>query len=826
MCHCDTNEWHAGRQTHVKLRAFVQARGMSVTGKTGLISLVNGFVDRAIGADVLPLAVRQKLLRQQLDSVGVMMPAMLGGTVVVSAVFLFLNWGASGFWLLAAIIGLINLLQAHAVFLAWRFTALESRQQVGISSARTVLYALLLGTLWGVVFNLLPVDLNSTVRGAATIVAGGLLCISMMALVNYPQALAAFTIPLLVGVLGTAMGIGSAPDLWVQAVLLMAFTAIMVRITFDHAAAFVAHRASEGQLREKREIIGLLLGEFEQSTSDWIWGFDAQGAINRMSSGFTAATSVAEQELVGADFVYFMQGITPPDDPLMGQLVRHIAAQETFQDIELRVTAAGTDCWWSLTGTPARDEFGAFVGYIGTGSDVTGRKLAERRMTTLAHYDAMTGLLNRNKFTEQLNSCVARLERYGAPFSVMVLDLDRFKSVNDSWGHLAGDRLLAQVAKRIAGLVQEPGLAARLGGDEFAIILPNSGDADSVARLADQLIEEVRRPYLLDGQEVNIGMSIGVAMAPVNGTRPDQILRHADLALYRAKDDGRCVYRFFESEMDNAARERRMIEVELRDAITKGELVLYYQPMVSAEDEQPVGFEALIRWNHPSRGPVPPAEFIPVAEHSNLIVDIGDWTIQQACLTAVDWPEHLTVAVNLSAKHFLRSDVAQVVQKALNQSGLAPGRLEIEITEGLLLEDPDEVVRKLGELRALGVIIAMDDFGTGYSSLSHLLKFPFDKIKIDRSFVHASGEDDVARDILKAIAALGRTLQLKITAEGVETRAQAMFLAELACHQLQGYYFARPLDPAEMLHYLLTRVPGRAGVVKAEAERQLGAIAG
>lgn len=307
----------------------------------------------------------------------------------------------------------------------------------------------------------------------------------------------------------------------------------------------------------------------------------------------------------------------------------------------------------------------------------------------------------------------------------------------------------------------------------------------------------------------------------MNGTRPDQILRNADLALYRAKADGRSVFRFFENQMDSEARERRLLEVELSDALINQELVLYYQPLVSSIDERPIGFEALIRWNHPIRGLVPPAEFIPIAEQSNLIVDIGDWTIIQACSAAANWPDHLTVAVNLSAKHFRRSDISTVVKRALAISGLAAHRLEIEITEGLLMENPDEVVQKLGEIRALGVTIAMDDFGTGYSSLSYLLKFPFDKIKIDRSFVHASSDDEVARDILKAIASLGKTLKLKITAEGVETKAQAEFLSEIACHQLQGFYFSRPLDGVDMPHYLLTQVLPQAAALKAEVESKL-----
>ncbi len=799
---------------------------MTVIPGLGLISLIDGWVDRGIGADDLTPHVRDKLLRQQLGSVARMTPAMLAASLVVSLVFLTLTWGSTGFWPMLAATCAIVALGVHGSYLAYIRRPRRMAGSPRASVIRTIGYAAMLGCLWGVVLNLLPADGGDGIRAVAIIGATGLSCVAMMALVHYPQALAAFSVPLVVGVVSSLFRFDGLPDIWLHGALLAGLALIMLVVTLSHATAFVAHSASETLVMEKDEIVGLLLREFEQSASDWIWGFDGDGAINRMSAGFTTATGVAEDALVGADFVHFMRCITPPDDPLMAHVERDMQKRRPFKNIELRVTADGRECWWGLTGKPVFDEAGNYLGYIGTGSDVTERKAAERRITMLAHHDPLTGLLNRTKFTEQLNSCVARLERYGTPFSVMFLDLDQFKAVNDSRGHQAGDKVLTQVAHRIQALVHETDLTARLGGDEFAIILPNDSSADSLGRLAMRLIEDIKRPIPIEDDQVSIGVSVGIAMAPMNGTRADEILRNADLALYRAKGDGRSVFRFFETLMDAEARDRRQLEVELRDAMHKDELVLYYQPQVSADDATPTGFEALIRWNHPVRGLVMPAEFIPVAEHSNLIVDIGDWTIMQACLTAAGWPEHLTVAVNLSAKHFRRSDIATVVKRALALSGLAAQRLEIEITEGLLLENPDEVIEKLTEIRSLGVTIAMDDFGTGYSSLSHLLKFPFDKIKIDRSFISASGDDEVARDTLKAIAALGKILKLKITAEGVETRAQAEFLAEIACHQLQGFFFSEPLDHVALADYLLTHVAPQAPALKAEAEARLTALAG
>lgn len=388
---------------------------------------------------------------------------------------------------------------------------------------------------------------------------------------------------------------------------------------------------------------------------------------------------------------------------------------------------------------------------------------------------------------------------------MLYLDLDQFKPINDSRGHIVGDKLLTQVAGRISGAVRDNDIAARLGGDEFAIILTNNCDAAATAGLANRLIDAICKPYTVDDEIVSIGVSVGIAIAPINGTRPDQIMRNADLALYRAKSEGRATYRFFENQMDSTQRERRMLETELREAIAEGQLMLHYQPLVSAEDHTPTGFEALVRWNHPLRGTVPPSEFIPIAEQIGLIQQIGDWTIREACRAAARWPDDYTVAVNLSARHFQQSDILEVIRGALADSGLAPTRLELEITESLLIQRPDDVVGKLKEIKALGVTIAMDDFGTGYSSLAYLLKFPFDKIKIDKSFVTASSDDIAARDILRTIISLGKTLNIRITAEGVEEREQVEFLRDIGCNQLQGYYFSRPLDELKLAAYFLAR---------------------
>lgn len=771
-----------------------------------LVVAINGFVDRAIGAADLPVTLREKLLREQLQSAIQMAPAMLAATVIVSTVFVVMSLGASTFPVVLGLIVSVNIAYfLHAVL------AMRGLGEVPVATlaARTSMFALLEGLLWAAILALLPTKGAPALLNAQLIGAGGLFCVSMMSLVNYPQAMGALVIPIAVGTLAALIGAGGTSNMVMVALMLTGLTFVMVTITFNHAAAFVAFRASEKLVQEKGEIIGLLLGEFEQTTSDWIWGIDADGRTNRISSGFTDTTGVSEEALLGADFVYFLRCVAPPNDPVVAEIERDVLARRTFQDVELRVVASGQECWWSLTGKPAFDETGAYLGYLGTGSDVTERKMADMRITLLAHHDPMTGLLNRTKFTEQLSLSVARLERYGTPFALMFLDLDAFKSVNDRLGHLAGDRVLTEMSRRISAHMHEGDLVARLGGDEFAVILPNQSDVTAIQDLAGRLIAAAREPISVDGQIAQVGMSIGIALAPTDGTRPEQLLRNADLALYRAKGDGRSVYRFFDDRMTSELAARATMEAELRLALERDELVLHYQPQVDADTGEPTGFEALIRWNHPERGLVSPAEFIAVAEQSGLMGAIGDWTLETACRAAALWPEHLTVAVNLSPSHFRQSDIGLVLKGVLARVGLDPQRLEVEITEALMLEDAEAVVAKLHEIKALGVTVALDDFGTGYSSLSYLLKFPFDKIKIDRSFVEASARDSVARDILRAIAALGKTLKISITAEGVETVEQAKFLSEIACHQLQGFYFARPLDAADLPHYLLSHVQHR-----------------
>jgi diguanylate cyclase (GGDEF)-like protein len=447
-------------------------------------------------------------------------------------------------------------------------------------------------------------------------------------------------------------------------------------------------------------------------------------------------------------------------------------------------------------------------GWVTTHEDITERQAAEARIAYLARHDPLTDLPNRTVFREALEAALVRTRR-GGQVAVLCLDLDRFKAVNDTLGHAIGDRLLQEAGARLKAVVRETDLVARLGGDEFAIVEVGSPQPTSATLLADRVVTALSRPFRIDEHEISVGCSIGVSIGPSDGAVAEQLLRNADLALYRAKAEGRGQHRFFASEMDERMQARRRLELDLRSALAAGELELAYQPLVCAATGEISGFEALLRWQHPTRGLVMPDEFIPLAEEIGLIVPIGDWVLREACATACGWPGSPRIAVNLSPVQFRAGNLANSVLMALSASGLAADRLELEITEGVLLADTKETMEVLHRLRSLGVRIAMDDFGTGYSSLSYLRAFPFDKIKIDRSFVNDILCDQEAMAIVRAVTQLGRSLGMSTTAEGIETEEQLDQLRADGCTEVQGFLLGRP-GSAESARALLAQQISKA----------------
>ncbi|MGI4795759.1 MAG: putative bifunctional diguanylate cyclase/phosphodiesterase [Janthinobacterium lividum] len=437
--------------------------------------------------------------------------------------------------------------------------------------------------------------------------------------------------------------------------------------------------------------------------------------------------------------------------------------------------------------------------WVGNLEETTAQRLAEAQALQQALRDPLTGLCNRALFQERVNVAVSNSTESLLGYSVILVDLDRFKAVNDTLGHPIGDALLRLVAKRLLSVVRKHDVVARLGGDEFALLISPTLDLDALAVLARRLIDVLGRPYLVEGHLVNVGASIGIAVSPREGLQYEALMRNADLALYASKNGGRNIFSFFEPDMDSRAMARRTLEIDLRKALALREFELHYQPQVDLDSNAVVGFEALLRWRHPERGLVSPADFIPLAEEIGLIVPLGEWVMREACVSAMQWPDEVSVAVNVSPRQFEDCGrLVDMVAKALAASGLPGTRLEVEITESVLLGNEAGVLDALHRIRAMGVRVAMDDFGTGYSSLSQLSSFPFDKIKIDRSFV-TNGDARGGHDaIIRAITALGVSLGMSTIAEGVETSDQLARIRTEGCTSVQGYLFSKPVPSAQV----------------------------
>ena len=449
-------------------------------------------------------------------------------------------------------------------------------------------------------------------------------------------------------------------------------------------------------------------------------------------------------------------------------------------------------------------------GWLATHEDVTERQRAQEQIVHMARHDALTDLPNRVLLRERLEHELKRVKR-GECLAVLCLDLDHFKSVNDTLGHPIGDELLKRVADRLRGATREPDTVARLGGDEFAIIMTQLKQPTDASALSRRIRESISRPYQINGHQIVTNISIGISVAPIDDMDPDILLKNADLALYGAKSDGRGTYRFFEAEMDARMKVRRDLEMDLRKALLNGELELHYQPLVNLQDNEISALEALLRWNHPTRGVISPVDFIPIAEETGLIIPIGEWVLRTACKEAGNWPDHVKVAVNVSPAQLKSRNFLDTVISALGDSGLPAGRLQLEITESVLMQNTFATLETLHALRKLGVQIAMDDFGTGYSSLSYLRSFPFDKIKIDRSFIQdlSNGAEPLA--IVHAVAGLAKCLNMISTAEGVETQQQLDALQAMGCTEMQGYLFSRARPVKELGQFFAARPTEGAG---------------
>ncbi len=539
--------------------------------------------------------------------------------------------------------------------------------------------------------------------------------------------------------------------------------------------------------------------EFENSGRGWFWETNAEGTLSYVSQQLADDFNCEPAELLGRQFTDLLSVDTDGRASLEERktLGFHLSARFPFSDVIVRA-GSGADVHWSLSGNPVFDERGRFLGFRGIGTDLTEQRRTEEEISRLARFDSLTGLPNRAMMRQTLEEALRNAAHRQKGCSLFLIDLDRFKNVNDTLGHPIGDALLRQVSERLKSVMGEHGQVGRLGGDEFKAVLPGTVDIGLLESLARTLIEQVSRPYKIEGNRILIGASVGIAIGDPGRACADSMIRNADLALYSAKAAGRGKHAFFEPSMHSEAADRQVLENDLRQAIERGELEVMYQPIVLAATEEISGFESLVRWTHPVRGPISPEKFIPLAEECGLIGKIGQWVLETALKEAVNWPDHVRVAINLSPIQFNDPGIVDTIARIMDQSGVKPAQVELEITEGVFLADGDSTDDTFSRLKKLGVRLALDDFGTGYSSLGYLKKAPFDKIKIDQSFVRGAASPTSRNSaIIRAIVSLAESLQMETCAEGVETHDDLALIRELGCSHVQGYIFGKPAATEE-----------------------------
>jgi len=577
----------------------------------------------------------------------------------------------------------------------------------------------------------------------------------------------------------------------------LAITVLLISACLMTGRSFIDRRVAEASLTEKSEVVSLLLKEFEDTGADWLWQTDTSRCITHVSPRFAHALGQPAEQIEGKPFLQMVAGESWESgnfSTALHELADKLKRRDSFSNMLVPVQINGENRWWELSASPKLDDNGAFHGFRGVGSDITEQRESADKISHLARFDTLTRLPNRLQLTDAARKAMQTADQWNSRCGLMMIDLDRFKAVNDTLGHPVGDRLLTRVSDRLRSIMTDNELCGRLGGDEFAIVVKDASDSHYMEMLAKKIIETLARPYEVDQHTLYIGASVGTAIGPRDGRTVEMLMRSADLALYRSKDQGGGAFTHYEPTLHVQAEERRVMEIALRKALENDEMSLNYQPVVSADSGGVVGFEALLRWTNPQFGVVSPAKFIPLAEEARLIVQIGEWVMRTACKEAMQWPSTVKVAVNVSADQLTEPNFLSMVVSALEESGLPPNRLEIEVTESIFMREGTGAAEMLDQIIALGVNLSLDDFGTGYSSLGYLRKTRFSTIKVDRSFVQGAAKNvPESLAIIRAVVAMADALGMSTTAEGAETEEEVQMIRKLGCRKIQGYYFGRPM---------------------------------
>jgi diguanylate cyclase (GGDEF)-like protein len=772
-------------------------------------SLWNRFLNAGSSTSDSDVAGRVRAV--QISVISRYTPWMLCANIANVAALLAAFWGGASHTLIAvwaAAAFAIVMVMAVQWYRGRRATPRTRASLKGIK--RAVTYALVLGGLWALPVMLLYESSEHGQRMVLVTVTAGMMAGGGFALATVPPAAITFAIMVASGAM-TAMLTNASFSTIMMALLLVSFVLVIIQSSLTFGRIIADRTIAQHESDAQRNVISLLLNEFEESASDWLFSMNAEQCLRHVSPRYCDIMQMPESSLIGrpvADCLPTLQlaKCTPAERNMLRILNKRLVDRLPFRDIDIPIELRGERLIWSFTGRPVFDASGAYDGFHGVARDVTAAREASRKIEHMAKFDALTGLPNRVLLRDELDRAFSRHSRKSEPFALLMIDLDHFKMINDTQGHPVGDMLLIKVAERLKTLVRDHDTVARLGGDEFAIVLTMLHNPQEAANLGERITKALAQPFQLDASQALIGASVGISFAPDDALDSDTLIRHADLALYRAKNDGRGACRFFEPALDDAVRRRHRLEADLRSVLesTDGGLTVHYQPLIDTTAGDIRAFEALARWQHPEFGMISPAEFIPLAEETGLIQALGARVLADACGQAQSWPADIRISVNLSPVQFRSPSLFTQVRQTLEDTGLQPDRLELEITESLLLDSSALVESTLASLKGLGARVVLDDFGTGYSSLSYLRKYRFDKIKIDRSFIDQIDSEPEALAIVDGIIRIANDLGIALTAEGVETEAQLTILKAHGCSEAQGFLISRPV-PADQATALLTQ---------------------
>ncbi len=649
---------------------------------------------------------------------------------------------------------------------------------------RLTFNAAIYASIWGVAIACLLTLAGGTQFGLLAVIGAGQLSAGTLTYRHLSEASRAWIL-----IICTCLAVGliarGGIDSYAALVLLTMFAIVLYKNSVDIFSAFVNQLLTRQESSQSAETVKLLLNDFEEQSANWLFSLDQEGFLIDVCDRFTQAAGRSREELEGHQLINLLD-----DKEDRWHLTNQITKTRSFRDISVAVNVHGERRWWTISARATNSTpLGKNIAMRGVIADITAQKAAEEKVSYMAHFDGLTDLPNRRLFNDTLNRTIHRAKE-GDNIALAFFDLDHFKAINDTLGHPIGDKLLQKISRRLETLVQSGDLLARMGGDEFAFLLTGE-QAVKAEEIANLVVQEVGVPFVIDGHNIVTGVSIGVAQWKPEIDDPDKLLKYADLALYSAKRAGRNRVTIFEEGMDIAAEKRRALELDLRASLGLQEMHLHYQPLVDINTLDKTGYEALLRWEHPERGTVMPDDFISVAEETGMIIQLGEWIIRKAIEDAASWKDDLTVAVNLSPSQMRSPSLISTIVNALAQTGLNPGRLELEITESVLMQDSEDNIRLLHQLRDLGIKISLDDFGTGYSSLNYLRSFPFDKIKIDRCFVNEIDSREDCRAIIRSIIGLAKNLGMTTTAEGVERQDQVEQLRLEGCDQVQGFLYGK-----------------------------------